>query len=217
MNSFLGWFDFGTVSDQSSQESELLYPKLQRMTLRHILPLTLAAGTLLLASCNGSKTMTPKQAGEVEILEYCSSEDYRSDKNFFRATATGESMSREAAKKIAAPTPSDARTVHQVHHRNRHRQLREQLQVQQRGRGHRDVQRPRTHRGGPTALWRHHRVQPVDPKARRQLRELLGDRVERADLVSKYNERLSDDERIRAEYNYERFKETFEAEMAKQR
>ena len=71
------------------------------MTLRHILPLTLAAGTMLLASCNGSKTMTPKQAGEVEILEYCSSEDYRSDKNFFRATATGESMSREAAKKIA--------------------------------------------------------------------------------------------------------------------
>ena len=38
-----------------------------------------------------------------------------------------------------------------------------------------------------------------------------------SDLVSKYNERLSDDERIRAEYNYERFKETFEAEMAKQR
>jgi len=38
-----------------------------------------------------------------------------------------------------------------------------------------------------------------------------------ADLVSKYNERLSEDERIRAEYNYERFKETFEAEMAKQR
>ena len=33
------------------------------MTLRHILPLTLAAGSLLLASCNGSKTMTPKQAG----------------------------------------------------------------------------------------------------------------------------------------------------------
>ena len=38
-----------------------------------------------------------------------------------------------------------------------------------------------------------------------------------ADLVSKYNERLSQDERIRAEYNYEKFKETFEAEMAKQR
>ncbi|MDG1675376.1 MAG: hypothetical protein P8H88_08020, partial [Flavobacteriales bacterium] len=38
-----------------------------------------------------------------------------------------------------------------------------------------------------------------------------------SELVSKYNERLSQDERIKAEYNYEKFKETFEAEMAKQR
>ena len=37
------------------------------------------------------------------------------------------------------------------------------------------------------------------------------------ELVSRYNQRLSQDERIRAEYNYEKFKETFEAEMAKQR
>jgi len=37
------------------------------------------------------------------------------------------------------------------------------------------------------------------------------------ELVGKYNERLSQDERIKAEYNYEKFKETFEAEMAKQR
>ena len=33
------------------------------MTLRHILPLTLAAGTLLLASCNGSGAMTPSKRG----------------------------------------------------------------------------------------------------------------------------------------------------------
>ena len=38
-----------------------------------------------------------------------------------------------------------------------------------------------------------------------------------SELVSKYNERLTQDERIMADYNYERFKETFEAEMAKQR
>ena len=37
------------------------------------------------------------------------------------------------------------------------------------------------------------------------------------ELVSRYNQSLSQDERIRAEYNYEKFKETFEAEMAKQR
>ena len=36
-----------------------------------------------------------------------------------------------------------------------------------------------------------------------------------SELVSKYNECLTQDERIMADYNYERFKETFEAEMAK--
>lgn len=37
------------------------------------------------------------------------------------------------------------------------------------------------------------------------------------DLVSAYNERLSEDERLRADYNYEKFKETFDAEMDKLR
>jgi hypothetical protein len=34
-------------------------------------------------------------------------------------------------------------------------------------------------------------------------------------LVGKYHERLAKDERVRAEYNYEKFKETFDAEMEK--
>ena len=36
-----------------------------------------------------------------------------------------------------------------------------------------------------------------------------------ADIAAAYNDRLSQDERIKAEYNYEKFKETFEAEMEK--
>ena len=40
--------------------------------------------------------------------------------------------------------------------------------------------------------------------------ELSGEGIAQA-----YNERLSQDERIMAEYNYENFKETFEAEMNK--
>ena len=35
------------------------------------------------------------------------------------------------------------------------------------------------------------------------------------DLVSEYNERLTKDEQLKADYNYEKFKETFEAEMEK--
>jgi hypothetical protein len=35
------------------------------------------------------------------------------------------------------------------------------------------------------------------------------------ELVSKYNERLSKDERLKIDYDYEKFKETFEKEMEK--
>ncbi len=35
------------------------------------------------------------------------------------------------------------------------------------------------------------------------------------DLLAAYNERLSNDERLRIDYDYEKFKETFEAEMNK--
>ena len=35
------------------------------------------------------------------------------------------------------------------------------------------------------------------------------------ELVAKYNERLSKDERLRIDYDYEKFKETFEKEMEK--
>ena len=33
-------------------------------------------------------------------------------------------------------------------------------------------------------------------------------------LAMKYNERLSKDEKIKADYNYQKFKDIFEAEMA---
>ena len=35
------------------------------------------------------------------------------------------------------------------------------------------------------------------------------------EILSKYNERLSKDELLKADYNYEKFKETFDAEMEK--
>jgi hypothetical protein len=35
------------------------------------------------------------------------------------------------------------------------------------------------------------------------------------DLVATYNERLSKDDRLKIDYDYEKFKETFEAEMQK--
>ena len=70
------------------------------MKLKNALPFAFLVAGAALTGCS-NKNMTPKQAGEVEILEYCSGNEYKSDKNNFRASATGQSMSRETAKKMA--------------------------------------------------------------------------------------------------------------------
>ena len=71
------------------------------MNLRQTFPLAVFIAGVTMMGCSSGETITPNQAGEVEILEYCAGDEYKSDKDHFRATATGESMSRETAKKMA--------------------------------------------------------------------------------------------------------------------
>ena len=86
------------------------------MNIRTTLSLTAAAVfALTLAGCKGKDTLTPNQAGEITIVEYCN-EEGQPDKDFFRASATGESMSREAAKKNGPlQRRGDAGSLHQFH------------------------------------------------------------------------------------------------------
>jgi len=168
--------------------------------------------------CSSGETITPNQAGEVEILEYCAGDEYKSDKDHFRATATGESMSRETAKKMARSN-AEARLARSINSTieivtdnyvnsskfNNAEEVTETFN---------DLARTVVDQqlsGAITACER--LTQKSDGNYVSYMAiELSGD-----ELVSRYNERLSQDERIRAEYNYEKFKETFEAEMAKQR
>ena len=180
--------------------------------------LTLSSVLIATTGCNYSKSITPEQAGEVEILEYCSGDDYKSDKDHFRASATGESMSRETAKKMARSNAESrlARSISatlEVVTDNyvNSSQFNNKEEVTE---TFNDLARTVVNQqlsGAITACER--LTQKTDGNYVSYMAiELSGD-----ELVSRYNERLSQDERIMADYNYERFKETFEAEMAKQR
>ena len=70
-----------------------------RITLLAIAAMTMVA----IPSCkkNKDEVKTPDPKGEVIINEYCSGSEYKSTKESFRSTATGESMDRETAKKKA--------------------------------------------------------------------------------------------------------------------
>lgn len=212
-------FDFGMVSETGPSRKENYIPiKLLSMTLRNILPLALLLGGATLAGCNGGKSITPKQAGEIEILEYCASEDHKSDKDHFRASATGESISRETAKKMSRSNCESAlaRSINSTMEivTDNYVNSSKFNNVEEVTETFNDLARTVVNQqlsGAITVCER------LTQKADGSYVSYRAIELSGAELVSKYNERLSQDERIRAEYNYEKFKETFEAELAKQR
>jgi hypothetical protein len=160
--------------------------------------------------------VNPKQQGETLINEYCSGDQYLSTKDAFRATATGESMDRETAKKKAKSNAMSelSKTVSATmkvvgdnyvnsSEVNNKEQLTETFQemartvVDQNLKGAVEICEKLTQKADGSY------VSYVAI-------ELSGERISSA-----YNEKLSKDEKLKADYNYEKFKETFEKEMNK--
>ena len=178
----------------------------------------IAAAVLFSTACGKKKKVVeqPKPKGEVLINEYCTGDQYMSTKEAFRATATGESMDRETAKKKARSnamselSKSISSTMKIVVDNyvnstefNNKEEVTETFQemartvVDQEVRGSVEICEKLTQREDGTF------VSYVAI-------ELSGQR-----LADAYKEGLSNNEKIKADFNYEKFKETFEKEMEK--
>jgi hypothetical protein len=184
----------------------------------HTLTIAFSALALGLAGCSSSNSITPSQSGEVEIIEYCTGGDYNTDSDHFRATATGESLSRETAKKMSRSNAEDrlARSISatmEVVTDNyvNSTKFNNQEEVTETFNNLARTIVDQELRGAIIICEK--LTQKTDGAFVSYIAiELSGEQIAQA-----YNERLSQDERIMAEFNYENFKETFEAEMAKQR
>ena len=158
----------------------------------------------------------PKPNGEVLINEYCTGDSYKSTAEAFRATATGESMDRETAKKKARSNAQSemAKTINSTMkivgdnyvnstEFNNKEEITETFQemartiVDQELRGAIEICEKLTQREDGTYV-------------SYMAIELSGQKIADA-----YNSGLSKDEKLKADYNYEKFKETFEKEMQK--
>lgn len=158
----------------------------------------------------------PKPKGEVLINEYCTGTQYNSDQTTFRVSATGESMSRETAKKIARSNAEDrlARTISATVKAvtdnyvnstkfNNKEEVTETFNnlartiVDQELRGAIVICEQLTQKEGGNYV------------------SYMALELSAEEMAAAYNDRLSKDERFKAEYNYEKFKETFEEEMRK--
>lgn len=176
------------------------------------------AAAMSMTSCKKKKNVqeTPKPSGEVTINEYCTGPEYFTDKKTFRASATGESLDRETAKKkarsnaeqeLARSLNATVKVVADNYVNSTEFNNKEEATetFQQLGRTVVDQEL-----SGAVKICDQLTQKPDGRYVSYVAIELSGE-----ELVSKYNETLSKDERIKAEYNYQQFKEVFEQEMEK--
>jgi len=180
--------------------------------------LMMASIVLFGVACGKKKKAaeTAKPVGEVLINEYCTGDSYMSTSEAFRATATGESMDRETAKKKARSNSQSelAKTISSTMkivgdnyvnstEFNNKEEITETFQemartvVDQEIRGAVEICEKLTQREDGTF------VSYVAI-------ELSGQKIADA-----YKSGLSQNEKLKADYNYEKFKDTFEKEMEK--
>lgn len=166
-------------------------------------------------SCKGKKEAAPPD-GEVLVNNYCSGPEYFSNNEYFRANAIGESLDQMTSKKKAmnnakAELAGAINTTIKATIDNyvNSRELNNQEEVEERFEGlTREVVNQQL--SGTKTICEKMTKTP-DNKYKTYLAiELSGE-----ELITKINDRLSKDDRLKIDYDYEKFKETFDAEMAK--
>lgn len=189
------------------------------MKTRHFtIVILVALVTVMGSACKKKKKVveTPKPKGEVLINEYCTGDQYMSTKDAFRATATGESMDRETAKKKARS--------------NANAELAKTINTTMKIVGDNYVNSTEfNNKEEVTETFQEMARTVVDQELRGAV-EICEKLTQREDgiyvsyvaielsgqkIADAYNQGLSQNEKIKADYNYEKFKDTFEKEMEK--
>ncbi len=173
--------------------------------------------TLGMSSCGSSeKTVSAKKQGE-ELLEvYCTGSDFQSNKNYFRASAIGESLDQMVAKKkagvnaraeLATLISSVVRGT--IDNYTNSTELNNVEQVEERYEGlTREVINQQLSN-----------IKIICEKqtrtAEKKYKTYLAVEMSVKDLKEALNKKLSQDDKLKVDYDYERFVKKFEAEMKK--
>ncbi|MEM1010094.1 MAG: hypothetical protein AAGJ35_13950, partial [Myxococcota bacterium] len=158
---------------------------------------------------------TPK--GKVEVNLPCSGTDFFTTTEVFRANSSGESIDQVTSKKkaltnsraqLASSIQTLVKTVTDNYVNSREFNNKEELEERFETLNREVVNQKLT--GIRTICEK--LVQDVETK---KYTTYVAIELSADDLVSAYNERLSKDEKLKIDYDYEKFKKTFEEEMDK--
>jgi hypothetical protein len=185
-----------------------------RITLLAIAAMTMVA----IPSCkkNKDEVKTPDPKGEVVINEYCAGDQFKSTKEAFRSTATGESMDRETAKKKARS--------------NAMSEMGKTISATMKIVGDNYVNSTEVNNKEEVTESFNEMARTVVDQELRGCIEICEKLTQRPDgtyvsyvalelsgnsIADAYQSGLSKNEKLKADYNYEKFKETFDKEMEK--
>lgn len=170
----------------------------------------------VLTGCKKNKDIKAPD-GEVLINEYCSGEEFFTNSEFFRANGLGESMDQATAKKKAlsnarADLASAINTTIKgtIDNYVNSREMNNKEEVEERFEGLTREVINQELKGTKTICQKAVKVTGSGNYKYYVALELSGQ-----DLISKMNERLGSDEMLKIDYDYEKFKETFNEEMEK--
>ena len=185
-------------------------------------PLTVLMTALMLSgaltACKKKKEVvdTPP-TGETEIKVMCSGPEFFTNDKVFRQNAVGESLDQMTSKNkalsaarglLAADINTQIKRVIDSYVNSREMNNKEEVAERFEGLTREVIDQKLT--GTKTIC---EKVMKVN--ATGNYKTYVAIELSAQDLLSAYNERLSNDERLRIDYDYEKFKETFEAEMNK--
>jgi hypothetical protein len=164
----------------------------------------------------GCKSKEKMPQGETEVIVPCSGSEYFTNKDAFRSNSIGESMDQVTSKKkaltnarneLAQAINTTVKTVTDNYVNSRTMNNKEELEQRFESLNREVVDQ--TLSGVKTLCEKLVQTKEGNYKTYVALE------LSAADLISKYNERLSKDERLKIDYDYEKFKQTFDAEMDK--
>jgi hypothetical protein len=184
---------------------------MKKLTYSSLILFALAGAVMI--GCKGKEKLP---SGEKEVSIPCSGPDYFTSNKFFRANSLGESSDLVVSKKkamdnaraeLAAAIQSTVKTVTDNYVNSREFNNKEDLEE-------RFEQLNRTivdQTLSGIKMICEKQVQ-VDKGG---YRTYVAIELSASDIVQKYNENLSQDQRLKIDYDYEKFKETFDKEMDK--
>src|SRR5918993_8068 len=170
-------------------------------------------GGVFFVGCKG-KQKIPK--GETEVSVPCSGSEFFTTNKYFRANSIGESQDQVTSKKkglanaraeLAASIQTTVKAVTDNYTNSREMNNKEQVEERFEQLNREIVDQKLT--GVKTIC------EKLMKTGNGTYKTYVAIELSAEELVASYNERLSKDDRLKIDYDYEKFKETFENEMEK--